>query len=478
MGLIEETSYSAGDRFAFNGVDARSGEYMFPAMTAQEIVEQLKTMPWSSERALAPGIDPKDLAATGWGVIFHERASSEVREALAPLLEHRKAQAAVELEHFYQEFSGKRGYKNGESKEVFLDRHDALTGAVDPDRMPYYLLLVGGPEEIPFHFQHQLDVQYAVGRLAFDTPEEYARYAQSVVRAETEGAGRQRRVAFFGVSNPDDEATSLSAKRLVRPLAKGLAKLKGWQEVKDWQVVSAVAKKATKARLGELLGGGETPAILFTASHGMGFPHGDSLQRDHQGALLCQDWPGPKEWAGSVPPELYFSGDDVSGDARVHGLIAFHFACHGVGTPAVDEFGMRKRKGGKRKGGKPRALTPQPFVARLPQRLLAHPAGGALAVIGHVERTWAYSFLGRRSQSQLDAFDWALRLMMDGFPVGYAMEYFNQRYGELAADLTLALQQIGYGAKLKDDEIAGLWTANNDARNYAVMGDPAVRVKV
>ncbi len=44
--------------------------------------------------------------------------------------------------------------------------------------------------------------------------------------------------------------------------------------------------------------------------------------------------------------------------------------------------------------------------------------------------------------------------------------------------MTLALQQIGYGAKLRDEEIAGLWTANNDARNYAVMGDPAVRVKV
>ena len=473
MGLIEEVGQSADERFVFNGIEGRSGQYLFPPMSAAEIIERLERMPRSRERALAPGIDPKDLAVSGWGIVFHEQEDPEIREALAPLLEHRRAQASLHYEHLYQEFTGEAGYCDGENKEGFLAKHNAVTGAVNPDRMPYYLLLVGGPERIPFHFQHQLDVQYAVGRIAFDTKEEYARYAQSVVKAETEGTVRDRRLALFGVSNPDDYATNLSADRLVHPLTERLATPMSWQKVRDWQVSSSVAQEATKARLGQLLGGEETPGILFTASHGMGFLHGDSLQRDHQGSLLCQDWPGPKQWTGFVPPEFYFSGDDVTGDARVHGLIAFHFACHGVGTPATDEFGMRNGK-----GNPPRPLAPQPFVARLPQRLLAHPAGGALAVIGHVEKTWAYSFLGKRSLSQSDAFEWTLRMLMDGFPVGYAMEWFNQRYGELAADLALALQQIGYGEKLSNDEIASLWTANNDARNYAVMGDPAVRVKV
>jgi len=294
-----------------------------------------------------------------------------------------------------------------------------------------------------------------------------------VVEAETRGVVRDRRLTLFGVRNRDDYATTLSADRLVGPLSELLAVPGDRQKVRDWKVRSFLNGEATKAQLGQLLGGEETPALLFTASHGLGFPHGDPLQRDHQGSLLCQDWPGPKQWRQYVPADFYFSGDDVTRDADLHGLIAFHFACHGVGTPAVDEFGMRNCK-----CQTPQALTPQPFVARLPQRLLAHPKGGALAVIGHVERTWAYSFLGKRSLRQIGAFEHTLRQLMDGYPVGYAMELFNQKYGELSTDLSLAIQQMNYGAKFKEDELAGLWTANNDARNYAVIGDPAVRIKV
>lgn len=473
MDLIDEVEHRENESFVFNGIEGRSGQYLFPPMSAAEIVERLRVMPKGREKGLIPNIDPKDLAATGWGVIFHEHESPEVREALKPLLEHRQALASRLDESRYQNFSGERGYKDGESKEDFLANRDATTGPVDPDEMPYYLLLVGPPDRIPFHFQHQLDVQYAVGRIAFDTPEEYAQYAQSVVDAEKRGVVRDRRVTLFGVRNPDDYATSLSADRLIQPLSERLGVPAEKQKVRDWQVSSFVAGEATKERLGRLLGGEETPALLFTASHGLGFLHGDPLQRNHQGALLCQDWPGPEQWSQSIPRDFYFSGDDVNGAADLHGLIAFHFACHGAGTPELDEFGMRNGN-----GQPPRALAPQPFVARLPQRLLAHPKGGALAVIGHVERTWAYSFLGKRSLRQIGAFEHTLRQLMDGYPVGYAMELFNQKYGELSTDLSLAIQQMNYGAKFKEEDLAGLWTANNDARNYAVIGDPAVRIKV
>src|SRR5512139_1720874 len=222
------------DELFFNGIDAVSGGYLLPPLTAKQVsalalgkeldVHHLAELMKRAEQpkdhyGVKEGVNPKDLAQAGWGVIFAHGADPAIQEALGELLKHRQAQAGER----YKEYSGVAAYRPNESKSDWLARHDMGPGPADPDKVPYYLLIVGDPETIPYRFQYQLDVQYAVGRIYFESLEEYAQYARSVVMAETGKVVLPRRASFFGVQNLDDPATALSATQLVAPLAQKMA---------------------------------------------------------------------------------------------------------------------------------------------------------------------------------------------------------------------------------------------------------------
>jgi hypothetical protein len=350
-------------------------------------------------------------------------------------------------------------------------------GNIDPEIVPYYLLLAGPPDLIPYEFQYLLGVEYAVGRLAFDSAGEYEHYARSVLDYERAAAvPNSKEIAYWATRHLGDPATNLSASLLIEPLANGIPAAAGALKRPIHADVgfgrtARVGEDATKAALLEALHGEKAPAMLFTASHGLAVRPGQPKQRTDQGALLCQDWPG----FGSMRAEHFLAAADVADDANVNGMVAFVFACYGAGTPHADQFLMDLTQAGT---APPPA--PQPFIAALPKRLLTHPKGSALAVIGHVDRAWGFSIQAPKiSDAQIGTFRSSIGYMLSGFPVGHAMgSQFGARFAALSTALASSTSPTAApGTQLSDRELVTYWLERNDAQNYVMLGDPAARIR-
>jgi hypothetical protein len=336
--------------------------------------------------------------------------------------------------------------------------------------------LLGDPEEIPFEFQYQLDVQYAVGRLDFGGDlAAYRHYADNVVAAEAQPVCTSPRAVFLGTANPGDEATALSEQHLVRPLFR---RFHGRAVESPWQVLRVAPDKATKANVLHLLSLDPPVSFAFLAGHGLEFDPGHPRQTAEQGALLCQDWDGQ---IGVVPSGAYVAASDVSETMDLRGMILFLFACHGAGTPLCDEYHRRAFQ------DRAERIAERPFVASLPQAMLALRRRGALAMVGHVDRAWGLSFLPRlprrpegdqsRRYGNTEVFASFCEQLLNGDPVGAAMNYFNLRHAATSTELTYLYEHITDPMTARDAyELAELWTASNDARGYIVLGDPAVRL--
>jgi hypothetical protein len=412
--------------------------------------------------------DPSDLTQAGWGVIFASDADRAIREQLAPLLDWRRSQVGDDL--LYQEFgfeeppAQNRGVRVGQTATDWAARRDvSLESLVDPTRgVPYYLLIVGSLERIPFEFQALLDLQWAVGRLHFDNVEDYGAYARKIVEYEQDGfrPAQRKSAASWMTRNSLDISTAM----LCGALTANFSGSDPLGKTPKFAYHQFAAADATKGKLREILRGtlsGGPPAVLFTGSHGAEWPQQDQdLQRRMQGALVTQEWaPGAALDASNV-----FAAEDVPSDAQVHGMMTFLFACYGGGCPAKDDF-FRNADGSSI------PVAPESFVARLPQALLAK---GTLAVIAHIDRAFTYSFENTEGTPQVQTMRTPLELLMRGRRVGLAVDSLNSQWGATAARVGV---QVPLGTSPLTEEQANLMIARDDARNYIVLGDPAARLR-
>jgi hypothetical protein len=459
-----------------NGIDAETGELLTPPPSGAALWErrdELRLPPSESrdlqwwvqyhglddpDRLPIFGVDPERLDQAGWAVLYGPSITDTIRSDLAPLVDLRRGQVPSDR---FREID----LPAGMTSQAFRTQYKIGFGPAEPEKIPYYLLIVADPREIPFELQYALNVQYAVGRLHFDRAADYGKYAQAIKAIET-ASRAPRRAALFGVDgNGDEERLLIDA--LVQPLAQRLQAWQADQPGRPSVEHIAGSGKADLLRVLDPKGGQELPGFLFTAGHGLGCKVDDPTLPQRQGALVCAD----HQRTGRVTPDSYFAGSDLPDDRDLDGLIAFQFSCYGAGCPSHDDFSQPTLGGTEQ-------IAPYPLVSQLAQRMLAC---GAQAFVGHIDRAWGASFdLGTARHEggdgdQIKVFDCAFRQLLSGHRLGHALEWFHQRYAESTSELAGLLRQR-FLTPEQSDYLALVRQTALDARNYVIIGDPAVRL--
>lgn len=416
-------------------------------------------------------VDLGDPRAAGWTFLVNgnDPQRNDIIQALRPLAEHR-GMDDPEAPLIFRDESPDEWF------DWLQENYFSLQLRVRAMRkVPHYILIVGGPDRVPFRFQSLLDSAASVGRVNFDALEDLKTYVEKVIHLEkTPSPVTTRKVIVFATDHGVDahgrlDPTYFSRRYMAEPLAKRIHSRYGLE------TPTIMGNDATKANLVESLRGAK-PALVYTVSHGLGAPDESlDIQKRYNGAICCQH-------IGTEPiQEWLFSADDVPLDEPfLEGAAFFQFACFGYGTPAESDF-MHWL-------GNPELNAEEDFVAALPKRLLAHPRG-PIAFIGHVDTAWLHGFADPKSPHILDRWHSRIVPFVDAVdkllkvqPTGLAMANMNKRYDITNALLTSTLDRIQKGKiKITPDfhtKLAEAFITRSDAQNYMIFGDPAVRLRI
>jgi hypothetical protein len=400
-------------------------------------------------RGAPPATDPMNPAIGKWAVVALQEDADKAREAMAPLLQHRE-------KWLWKPPGGAPGVlafskPATPNVERWIKRLREAAGG----KPPYYLLLVGGPDRIPFEVQHALDRGFATGRLDVSEMaggplswDAVRAYAEKVVRYETGGMPVDRRALLYSFAT--DEATQESHEVLSMPLAEHLG---------EQAAARLFGADATTERLCEALRK-SSPAVVVTTSHGLELPADPALW----GALT------DSSFGTSKSPVPFSAG--LARERLGAGAIVLAFACFSAGVPGVSAHRTLMEEADI-------PIPGAPFTSPLPRVWLGRP-DGPVAFAGHVDRATSHSFRAAKRGEDADPFfhfaDW---LLTGKGTLGQAMSTFHERAGEAAGDLASILSVARTGAARRSPAaVIDAWVRFHDYEGYIVLGDPAIRAAV
>ncbi|MGB1274244.1 MAG: hypothetical protein ACPG77_00730 [Nannocystaceae bacterium] len=422
------------------------------------------------------GASPNDLYAQLWGVVAPAGPEGDALLArIKPLIDARRDEIETPPPVF-------RVPPTMSLDEATKWRAEVLYGKEIED-VPRYLLLLGDLHEVPLSLERAIHHETLCGRLAFSHPNGYEAYVEKLLRAERSEPNAHRKAVFYTVHDRT-AATKLGYDHLITPVAEqARAGQARGRFAADEVLQLGNTHDPSPSEFLDVAGESQSAAVL-TMSHGAGAPRRGwrtvADQQAHQGAL-CFGNEG----------KLY--ADDITDQAFMPGCLWLMLACFGAGTPkqstfyhwltALQDEGRFRGHVGQVLESLP-STSQRPFIAALPQAALANP-NGPLAIIGHLDLAWTYSFLeldsGARKQ-RTEKFTNLLKQAMHGDRFGVVMHALtrafvaknvelNQRY-----DRAEAAKVHGDPERVERARLSHLWMARQDLLGYTLLGDPAARL--
>lgn len=429
-----------------------------------------------------------DLVRQGWAIVVSAdaegaRLARVVQELVAARAEDQQAEViAVQVPPDLDGPAAIRWKK---------DTYPALYGE-DEERRPRYLLILGDLDHVSLETQDVLAQDGLTGRLACASEDGYAAYVAKVLASQREPPRDPRARAVFYTVHDGTAATTAGHAKLIQPCHERCART-ARDKPRVFPASSVEAHGAQMPEPGELLAlaAARHPSVLLSMSHGMGPPRrrpwSREEARERQGAMSFGS-------AGALAAE------DVASVPFLPGGMWIYFACFGAGTPRGSAYrhwlellareGMAELapviatlRGQGERGG---------FVSGLAKAALANP-DGPLAVFGHYDLAWSYSYeelrvdrernAGRVSGSNrsLNFFNLMTKLVA-GERAGAAALAFRLQLTAVGDELTAHYDRCKRAGTVEgatpDDLLAlgNLWMLHQDLRGYALLGDPAVRL--
>jgi hypothetical protein len=424
--------------------------------------------------------DRNDLRLQRWGVIAIEGPRGDkLLELVGDLRRHRAEQQGEDT----VVYRVKPGMDIAEA-EAFMDGEYWDKVGRNTERLPQYLLLLGDADGVSWQLQQTL-ARHRVftGRLAFADDEGYKVYVEKVIGWEKQPVP-EREALFYVVNDPSSAIDSALNGFLIptkESVSESAARDRYGSTIVNVQDVGLIPKAPPRDELEKMLALAQKAqgGALVSVSHGVGVSAEASaanggMKRATQGAL-------------AVSYNCALVADRLRKGPFLPGGAWFFFACFSAGTPAESAYhGWLQRL--KRDDRAAKTLSTlagpgeAPFVAALPQAALANPEG-PLAVVGHVDLAWSWSYKavrdgqGERHEARTERLSGLVHGWLQGDRFGPAHHVLSSAANSTGEAL-MTRHQLDAAGKSPGGETwqsqsSYLWLEYQDLNGYVLLGDPA-----